>query len=229
MTSETRAVVTKTDILAATDHFEFSAYVDEHWWRDDGHDHYRLTAALSRDIRNSTPVLQPPKNTLADVLGLTPGEYLYSSQYWVRWHESPIIKAIREKNWSLRRCHMEMVEMLRALIALDPETLKEFDVVDITEVSVKVELGERWAAAVIREELARLPANETEGNMLRYGIMLGMHLVGVGEFRGVLDRVLGGLGVHDGMTRPEYPPGGSRSGRINAECDARAEKAKRDK
>jgi hypothetical protein len=206
MTFKPSAIVTKDDIIAATQQFEFSAYVDEHNWHDDGHDLYRLVSKLHGCISRAAPVLQPSREDEADTLGITPEEYEYSTNFWRVWHLSPIIDTIRTKNWSLRRCHIEMVDMLRALISLDSELLREFDVVDITEIASNVELGQLAAADVVATELTRLEANETEGNMFRYGMFLGLHLAGVGkENRETLRRLLGDLGVRDGMERPKYP------------------------
>lgn len=198
--------IPKGTIVAAASGFEFSAFVDEHYWRLDGHDLDRIVTNLSKRIRSAAPVLQPGIDCHADRIGLTDLEYAYSSNFWMHWHRSPIIAVIEKKGWGLRRVHAEMLSMLRALISLDPEKLAEFDVVEPLEYVRQIEEKRLAAADVLASELERLGRGEIAGHMLRYGIYLGMKLVQ--EHPPCEDfsfRILNEIGANDPLTRPAYP------------------------
>jgi hypothetical protein len=221
MTFKPSVLVTKDDIIGAAASFEFSAYVDEHNWRDDGEDLTRIVSNLSRDIRSVGPVVQPRQDTQGDKAGLTPQEYEYSANFWRQWHQSPIITAITRYGWSLRRIHVEMIDMLRALIALDPDKLQEFDVVDPTDIVRQVERGIIEPVTVVESELERLNRDESEGHMLRLGMYLGLKLQAGDASAGKLAaRLLDDLGGNDGMERPTYPIGG-KTAKFTAEINAR--------
>lgn len=221
MTFKPSVIVTKDAIIAAAASFEFSAYVDEHYWREDGDDLARIVSNLSRDIQSVGPVVQPRLDTQGDKIGLTPREYEYSANFWRHWHHSPIIPAMTEQGWSLRRIHVELVDMLRALIALDPEKLQEFDVIDTADLVRQVEGGRTDAASAIDAELARISSDETDGHMLRLGMYLALKLKAEGASLDALTaRLLDDLGGNDGMERPEYPTDG-RTAKFAAEAEVR--------
>ncbi len=221
MTFKPSVTVTKKAIIAAAASFEFSAYVDEHYWREDGDDLWRIVQNLSNDIRSVGPVVQPRPETQGDKLGLTPKEYEYSANFWRQWHLSPIITAMAKQGWSLRRVHVEMVDMLRALIALDPEKLQEFDVSDTSDIVRQVEDGRTDAASAVEAELARLSRDETDGHILRLGMYLAIRMKADGALLDALTaRLLDDLGGNDGMERPEYPTDG-KTAKFAAEAEVR--------
>jgi hypothetical protein len=221
MTFTPSIVITKDDVIRAAAPFEFSAYIDEHYWREDGADLARIVQNLSNDIRSVGPVVQPRGDTEGDKIGLTPKEYEYSANFWRHWHRSPIITAMTQQGWSLRRIHIELVDMLRALIALDPDRLQEFDVIDTADIVLHVESGRTEAADAIESELARLTRDETDGHMLRLGMYLALRMkegeAAIGELAA---RLLDDLGAIDTMERPDYPTDG-KSAKFTAEIEAR--------
>lgn len=221
MTFKPSIVITKDDVIRAAARYEFSAYVDEHYWREDGEDLTRIVSNLSRDLQSVGPVVQPRADTEGDKIGVTPKEYEYSANFWRQWHRSPIITAMTEQGWSLRRIHIELVDMLRALIALDPDRLQEFDVIDTADIILHVENGRTKSADAIESELARLARDETDGHMLRLGMYLALKMKGgeaaLGEFTA---RLLDDLGGNDTMERPDYPTDG-KSAKFTAEIEAR--------
>lgn len=221
MTFKPNVTITRDQIAKAAARFAFSAYIDEHYWREDGEDLTRIVSNLSRDLQSVGPVVQPRSDTPGDKLGLTPKEYEYSATFWRQWHRSPIITAMTEQGWSLRRIHIELVDMLRALIALDPDRLQEFDVIDTADIVLHVESGRTEAADAIESELSRLARDDTDGHMLRLGMYLALKMKGgeaaLGEFAA---RLLDDLGGNDTMERPDYPTDG-RSAKFTAEIEAR--------
>lgn len=221
MTFKPSIVITKDDVIRAAAPFEFSAYVDEHYWREDGADLARIVTNLSKDISSVGPVVQPRADVEGDRLGVTPKEYEYSANFWRQWHRSPIITAMTKQGWSLRRIHVELVDMLRALIALDPERLQEFDVIDTTDIVRQVEGGRTEAVSVVESELARLARDETEGHMLRLGMYLGLKLRdGETSVAELTARLLDDLGGNDGMERPAYSTDGTTA-KFTAEIEVR--------
>jgi hypothetical protein len=221
MTFKPSVTVSKDQIIRATAGFEFSAYVDEHYWREDGEDLARIVTNLSRDLQSVGPVVQPRADIEGDKIGITPKEYEYSATFWRQWHRSPIITAMTKQGWSLRRIHVELVDMLRALIALDPERLQEFDVIDTTDIVRQVEGGRTDAVSAVESELARLPRDETDGHMLRLGMYLALRMKAEdADTTELAARLLDDLGGNDGMERPAYSTDGTTA-KFSAEIEVR--------
>jgi hypothetical protein len=102
-----------------------------------------------------------------------------------------------------------MVAMLRALIALDPDRLSQYDVVVPSEEVAKIEEGAASAADLAATELGRLAHTEVPGHMLRYGIYIGLAMALEGKTdHGDLARLARQLaddaGANDPLERPAY-------------------------
>lgn len=206
------AAAMKETIIATASEFEFAAFVNEFYWHNDDDDLFRIVHSLSEKIQKANPVLEAGADKPADSLGLTRLDYNYSANFWSQRHRSPIIDAIQKKNWSLARVHMEMVTMLRALIALDATgELRGWDVTDSTGHVRDIEQGRSRAFAVMTAELDRLSRYETEGHMFRYGTYLALKILEEEPpCRDFARRIADELGASDPMYRKPLAQTGAR-------------------
>jgi len=104
---------------------------------------------------------------------------------------------------------MQLVAMLRALIALDPENLAEYAVVIPGEEVARVEEGAASATDVAASEMARLEHTSVQGHMLRYGIYLGLSMaleekMDSTELVALAERMAIEVGAKDPIVRHPY-------------------------
>jgi hypothetical protein len=189
--------------------FGFGAFADGKGWEDDGSFLRRLVWRLSDDIQKALPAIQPSPETECGWDRLTRQEREYSRHFFYLEHESLILPLFRNEGWSIRRVHLQLVAMLRALIALDPENLAERAVIVPGEEVANVEQGQASAADVATSEIDRLASTRVDGHMLRYGMYLGlaMALEGTTEHADLtrLARQLADeVGANDPLDRPAY-------------------------
>lgn len=204
-------------VLAALSHFKFAAYIEQQapGTEDENADEYyasRLANFLRENIERSLPVLQPGSDTLTGWDRLTVEEREYSRKHSYLEHQSPFLPLMRNEGWGMRRIHRELVAILRAVIAIDPENLARYDVVIPGEEVSLIEEGTKDAADLGASELARLQNSGTQGHMLRYGLYIGLAMALEGktshEDLGSLARRLADeLGANDPLERPDYQMG----------------------
>jgi hypothetical protein len=205
MTESTRSPITPEEVKAVLARFNFGDYAKDHWFDEDEHFLVRLVGRLKSDIDKALPALQPDSAIECGWDRLTAAEREYSRNFFYLESESLFLPLMR-KGWGIRRLHRGMVEMLRALIALDPESLAEYDVVVPSEEVSKVEVGDATAESVVSSELNRLSRNKTEGHMLRYGIYLGLAMAQAGksDLAHLARRLAEEVGANDPLERPDY-------------------------
>jgi hypothetical protein len=210
MSDNKRYPTNKEAVEAVLAQFKFGSYVERRGLKIDDESYlYKLVGILQANIERCFPVLQPNAETRSGWDNLTFQEREYSSSHGYLEYESPILPVMLEEGWSLRRVHRELVSMLRALIALDPERLATYDVVIPSEEVSLIEDRQEAAADLAASELARLPGSGSLGHMLRYGLYIGLGMALEGRTShddlGKLSRFLAGeLGAHDPLERPEY-------------------------
>ncbi|NTF16889.1 hypothetical protein G6L37_00420 [Agrobacterium rubi] len=205
----TSAAPTREEIIATASQFQFFAFVTEFYWHNADDDLARIVSSLSEKLTKVNPVLEAGADMPEDRHGLTALDYAYSGNFWRLWHRSPIIEAIKKRNWSLAHVHIEMVAMLRALIALDTTgKLREWDVPDATRGVKDVEEGYTPASTVMSAELDRFSRYEAEGHAFRYGAYLALRMLREGvSCEDLAKRLADELGFNDPMYRREGPFG----------------------
>jgi hypothetical protein len=208
MTDNTRTPVSLEMIDAVLAHFNFSSYAESHAWERDEYFLIRIVRELKADIDRSLPALQPGAEIECGWDRLTSEEREYSSKFFYHQHESLFLPLMRE-GWSVRRIHREVVAMLRALIALDPERLSEFDVVVPSEEVAKVDQGSASAADLAASEIQRLARTRVDGHMLRYGMYLGLAMAlegntDHGDLANLARQLADEVGANDPLERPAY-------------------------
>lgn len=195
-----------SDILSQ---FGFDAFADSRGWEDDDSFLRRLVSTLSDDIQKALPAIQPGLDTECGWDRLTWQEREYSRHFFYLEHESPILPLFRNEGWSIRRVHLQLVAMLRALITLDPENLAEYSVVVPHEEVANVEQGKASAADVATSEIQRLKRTRVDGHMLRYGMYLGLAMAlegntDHGDLADLARQLADEVGANDPLDRPAY-------------------------
>ncbi|NTF16890.1 hypothetical protein G6L37_00425 [Agrobacterium rubi] len=178
-------------------------------YRDNSGFLYRLTSKLSENISNALPALQPDADKKFGIDRMTFGEREYSKHFFYLDHESLILPLFRDEGWSVRRVHRHLTEMLRALIALDPERLREFEVVVPGEEVARIAQGGVVAGDLAESERHRMKKTTVEGHMLRYGLFLGLSMAmdgrsSDGDLKALARTIADEMGASDPLERPKY-------------------------
>lgn len=230
MDTQTTEMTINEKARAILSDFGFSQYCELRRLEDDDSFLWRLTKALSESIDRALPALQPPIDETFGWDRMTWPEREYSRHFFYNEYESLIIPLFRE-GWSVRRVHRQLVSMLRALIALDPERLSEFAVVIPSEEAALVDERAASAADLVSSERYRLAPTSISGHMFRYGLYLGMAMarnggMNEGELQDLAARIAEEIGAKDPLDRPDYamdPRVAEEIVRMRAERDKKSE------
>lgn len=150
------------------------AYRDERW-EDDGYALGRMIRDLAFIIRRAGAAPEAPSGDTVDINHQTRAEASYLQHFMMRDHNVLRDLMIKE-NWTTRRIQKELLVVLRALIALDPEAHAQEDVFVAADDLLDVDSGRCNAMDLAHERLMELPRTETEGLHFRHGMALGIRM-----------------------------------------------------
>lgn len=89
-----------------------------------------------------------------------------------------VVALMKDDGWSRRRIQKELVSLLRLLISLDPDYLRQYDVAIVADELDEVDGGRRLAEAAVLERLSKFDAAGEDGFTFRHGLALGLRLAG---------------------------------------------------
>ena len=200
--------IPKTTIIETLSRFRFGNWYPDDTWNEP----YSLAVEVSRlseRLSAAGPLVEAPLDEELRLHGLTTDEIIYTRSVTRGRHAYDMEALMTGEGWSVRRCHMELVSMLRALIALHPEELAEFDVVVPGEVVSGIERRETDALKQIDAAMRNEGADTHRGQMLRLGFYLGAKASFMqkspGEAAGFLvlmNDLVQQLGGNDALRRP---------------------------
>ena len=162
----------KERMITAVEPFRFAMFLDI--VSMDAVDALRLSC-LNLKIAIGGSRSMPPAAEDRQATGLTSSEMQYAWCFRQYRLEQPILAAMSDLGWSIRRCHQELVAMLDALVAIDPERHESFKIVDVAGSVHAIEASFfDKAVEAAKGQLARIPASNPSGELFRYGLYLGL-------------------------------------------------------